>query len=91
MLVKLFLVFSAAPSVLFLLVLREAERAEGWGAWAAAVALRPVIWLSVGLGVAGVALCWRRYRRREPLAGAVVGTALGGWIGAWHGLWLLFA
>lgn len=88
---RLFLALSVLPSGLFFPVLRESGRAEGWGGWAAALALRPVVWLSVGIGLAGMALCWFRYRRRRPLATAIAGTLLGGWVGAWYGFWLLFA
>ena len=52
-------------------------RFEGWGAWGAAQAvLLPVLGLSVLLGLAGVALLWRAWRRAESLGALALATAV---------------
>lgn len=84
---RMYVVISPAPLLLFVLFLRYMGRLEGWGAWAAAPLVLPVIALSALVGLYGIYLAvrapnirWRTILTASSiLAGSVaIWVAVGG-------------
>lgn len=84
---RLYVAISPAPLLLFVLFLRYMGRLEGWGAWAAAPLVLPVIGLSALAGLYGIYLAvraptvrWRTILTASSiLAGSVaIWVAVGG-------------
>ncbi|HEX3159301.1 MAG TPA: hypothetical protein VHQ45_12335 [Gemmatimonadaceae bacterium] len=74
---RIFLSLAGLPLLLWGVGLLYLARLEGWGAWAAAApVLLPVLALSTGLGLLGVALIWRAWRRAQPLGALAAATAV---------------
>jgi len=90
---RIYVLISPAPLLLFALVLNYMSRLEGWGAWAAAPMILPVVALSAGLGLFGLNLAVRatsvKWRTALTVAAVLAGSvaiwlpvqALAKWIG----------
>ena len=90
---RIYVLISPAPLLLFALVFNYMSGLEGWGAWAAAPMILPVVALSAGLGLFGLNLAvrapsvkWRTVLSASAvLAGSVAiwlpVQALAHWIG----------
>jgi len=78
MISRLYVAISPAPLLLFVLFLRYLGRLEGWGAWAAAPMVLPVIGLSAVVGIYGIHLAVRapnaRWRTILTVAAILAGS-----------------
>lgn len=79
---RLYIAAAPAPLILLLLFLRYTGHLQGWGAWAAAPMIIPVIVLSGLMGVYGINRAARGSNRRHRvfLAGAAM---LSGAVAIW--------
>jgi hypothetical protein len=82
--VRIFQAFSWLPLAALLVGFWEVRRQEGWGAWAVAASIMPIlVGFSAIMGLAGTVLMmieWRRGRWSFPL---LVATLLAGSVSLW--------
>ena len=81
---QIFLATSWVPLASLVILLRYLKQFDGWGAWGAAPLFLPVIGLSAGMGLGGLGLCFRQWRRGHHDLVLLVATLLAGSVAAYY-------